>query len=101
MAAWIGSAADQALSPTLLLARRGRHEGRADGAYKAQPHVVRPAEGWPHVPAAATLRDVVMSCLELAQATGEFEMPSSGVIPVILCPDATPLWRTSATRCAV
>ena len=28
-------------------------------------------------------------------------MPSCGEIPVVLCPDATPLWRTSATRCDV
>ena len=70
-------------------------------AYKAQPHVVRPAEGRQRVAAAATLWDVVMSCLELPQATGEFEMPSSGVIPVVLCPNATPLWGTSATWCDV
>ena len=70
-------------------------------AYHAQPLFVKPAEGQPRVAAAATLRDVVMSCLELAQATEELEMPSCGEIPVVLCPDATLLWRTSATRCDV
>ena len=67
-------------------------------AFKAQPHAVCLVDGLPRVARAATLRDVVMSCFELAQATGEFEMPSSGVS---LCPDAAPLWRTSATRCDV
>ena len=28
-------------------------------------------------------------------------MPSCGEIPVVLCPEATPLWRTSATQCGV
>ena len=70
-------------------------------AYHAQRLVGKPAEGRPRVAGAATLRDVVMSCLEPAQATGEFEMPSCGEIPLVLCLDATPLWRTSATRCDV
>ena len=47
----------------------------------------------------ASLPDVVMSWLELAQATGEFKMLWSGEISVILCPYATPLWRKSSTRC--
>ena len=38
-------------------------------AYLARPHVVNPAEGRPSVGATATLRDVVMSWLELAHAT--------------------------------
>ena len=58
-------------------------------AYQAQPHFVRLAEGRPCVAATATLRDVVMSWLELAQATGEFKMLSSREIPEILCPYAT------------
>ena len=70
-------------------------------AYQAQPHVVCPAEGRPCVAATATLWDVVMSWLELAQATRGFKMLSSGEILVILCPHATPLWHTSSTRCDV
>ena len=38
-------------------------------ANQARPHVVRPAEAMPCVAATATLRDVVMSWLHLAQAT--------------------------------
>ena len=39
-----------------------------------------------------------MSCLELAHATGEFEMPIPQGQPGYMCPDAKPLWRTIATR---
>ena len=70
-------------------------------AYQAQPHVVRPVEGRLCVVARASLRDVVTSWLELAQATVEFKMLSSGAMAVILCPYATPLWRTSSTRCDI
>ena len=70
-------------------------------AYQAQPHVVRPVEGRPCVATMATLRHVVMSWLELAQASGEFKMLSSGEILVTLCPHATALCRTTSTRCAV
>ena len=63
-------------------------------AYKAQPPVVCLVEGQSFVAAGATFRDVVMSCLELAQATAEFGIPSSGVILAILCPNATPFWET-------
>ena len=70
-------------------------------AYQAQPHVVRAAQGRPCVTAVVSLRYVVMLCLELPQANMEFKMLPSGEIIVILCTDATPLWRTSSMQCDV
>ena len=52
--------------------------------------------------AVAPLAAVISAQLSLAVARGEFEIPPwHAELWVILCADATPLWRTSATRCDV
>lgn len=50
--------------------------------------------------AVAPLAAVIGTQVALAVARGEFEIPTWHThLWVILCADATPLWRTSATRC--
>lgn len=69
--------------------------------YRAKAHVVRASGGRQRAAATAPLSAVVDAQMQLARDMGCFKEPTDGVIKVLLCPDATPLWRSSATRCDV
>ena len=53
--------------------------------------------------AVAPLTAVVTTQVALSMASGNLALPIhlSNTILVLICPDATPLWRTSATKCDI
>lgn len=68
--------------------------------YIAEPIELRPGVASKRSAAQVNLCDLVRVQLEIAKAGGGCQFRSNPVW-VILCADATPLWRSSATRCDV
>ena len=55
----------------------------------------------PQSAAICPLLEVVQSQLTLSRACGTFNIPRQDRLLIIICADATPLWRTSATKCDI
>ena len=51
--------------------------------------------------AVCPLLEVVQSQLTFSRACGTFNIPRQARLLIIICADATPLWRTSATKCDI
>ena len=75
---------------------------RAITPYDAVAVSVRGHGGKKRAAAAVSLADLVGEQVRLAQEQGVFTPPrGTNKIPVLVCTDATPLWRAAATRCDV
>ena len=75
---------------------------RAITPYDAVAVSMRGHGGKKRAVAAVSLADLVGEQVRLAQEQGVFNPPrGTNEIPVLVCTDATPLWRAAATRCDV
>ena len=92
---------------TLWLPRRCTRDELYEARRALTPHdamavSVRGYRGKKRAAAAVLLADLVSEQVRLAEEQGLFTPPrGTNKIPVLVCADATPLWRATATRCDV
>lgn len=69
--------------------------------YRARTASVRPGLGRARVMSWVDLKDILRAQVAVADAQGDLVDDMKGPLKLIICADATPMWKTSATRCDV
>jgi hypothetical protein len=69
--------------------------------YQAKTASVSPGEGRQRVFSWTSLTDVLKALVNTARASGTMSVSRNQTVSLIVCTDATSLWKTSATRCDV